>query len=400
VATKVIMPAFGTTQETGVLLKWFRREGDVITKGEPLMEVETDKSTVEVAAMVSGVLLGRIATEGATVPVGQVVAFIGAPGEVLEKEKILSVTPEAGVVIPAVVKADIGASQHRRIPGVPPVHGCTASPAARRIARANSLKIASVKGSGPGGAVLARDLQHIVSSGTAATFGGAEVVTLSAMRRITGARMTTSKQNAPHFYLSLDVNMTSAMAQREGWKTAGLSRVPSVNDLIILACGAALQMFPLMNSQYRNQGVQRIDAIHIGFAVALDDGLIVPVIRHADRLKLDELTRQTRELIDKAQNKKLMPEDYEGGTFTISNLGMLGVDSFTAIINPPQCAILAVGRVAPRVVVEGDALAIRQMMTITLSADHRVADGAVGARFLRSIKDYLEAGESTAALQS
>ena len=262
------------------------------------------------------------------------------------------------------------------------------------------MEIASIKGSGPGGAVISKDLQSSVSSGAKAIVGGAEVVALSAMRRIIGARMSASKQNAPHFYLSLDVNMTSVMAQREGWKTAGLSLVPSITDLIILACATALRMNPLMNSQYQHQGVQRIDAIHIGFAVALDDGLIVPVVRHADRLTLEELACQTRDLIDKAQNKKLMPVDYEGGTFTISNLGMFGVDSFTAIINPPQCAILAVGRVAPRVVAEGDGMAIRQMMTITLSADHRIADGAAGARFLRSIKVYLEAGEWTTALRS
>jgi len=400
VATKVIMPAFGTTQETGVLLKWFRIEGDSITKGEPLMEVETDKSTVEVAATVSGVLLRRSAAEGSIVPVGQVVALIGATGEVLDNERTLSAAPLAGGRIPAAAKSDMGGAQRHRKPRIPGGHGRTASPAARRIAREHSLAIASIKGSGPGGAVVAKDLQSIVSSEAKGVVDTAGVVALSAMRRIIGARMSASKQNAPHFYLTLDVNMTSVMTQREGWKIAGSSRIPSITDVIILACATALRTNPLMNSQYQHQGIQRIDAIHIGFAVALDDGLIVPVVRHADRLTLDELARQTHDLIDKAQNKKLMPADYEGGTFTISNLGMFGVDSFTAIINPPQCAILAVGAVAPRVVAEGDGMTIRPMMTITLSADHRVADGAAGARFLRSIKDYLEAGEWTTALQS
>jgi len=402
VATKVIMPAFGATQETGVLLKWFKREGEPIAKGEPLMEVETDKATVEVAATVSGVLLRRGAAEGATVPVGQTVAFIGARGEVLVEEtgSVVPTTPGPGGAIPAGIKSDTGAAQSRVNLSSFLVHVWKASPAARRFARENSLEIASVKGSGPGGAVLVRDLRSVVSSGAKATVNVAGDVPFGAMRRIIGARMSASKQNAPHFYLSLDVNMTTAMEQRQKWKTEGLSLLPSINDLIILACAKALQLYPLMNSQYRNQGIERFAAIHIGFAVALDDGLVVPVVRHAGGLNLYELARQTRELVDKAHNKKLTPADYEGGTFTISNLGMFGVDSFTAIINPPQCAILAVGRVAPRVVADDEGIAIRQMMTITLSADHRVADGAIGARFLQSVKTYLEAGEWTAAMKS
>lgn len=386
-ATRVIMPAFGTTQSTGVLLKWLKREGESVAKGEPLMEVETDKSTVEVEASTAGVLLARRASEGDTVPVGQIIAFIGAAGEAIDDASWLG-------AIGAAPTANTGAAKIEAIapkaaaPVTPSAGRVLASPAARRLAKRNSVAIATIRGSGPGGAVLARDLESPANQPAAGM-----VTPLNAMRRVIAARMSASKQSAPHFYLSMDVNMNTVIRQRERWKTAGSESVPSINDLIVAACAQSLKAHPLLNSQYRgDQGIERNDAIHIGVAVALDDGLVVPVVRHADRLTLAELAAQTRELIDKAQNKKLTPLDYEGGTFTISNLGMLGVDSFTAIINPPQCAILAVGRVAPRVIAEDDAMAIRPMMTITLSADHRVADGALGARFLQSIKNYLEAG--------
>lgn len=385
------MPAFGTTQTTGVLLKWFKREGDAVAKGEALMEVETDKSTVEVTANLSGILLRRRAAEGDTVPVGQTVAYIGNSGETVVEEAIDP--PPSAPAISAAAPATLASMKQQRID----LSGLVsdrqaASPAAKRIAREQSVDITALRGSGPGGAVLARDLAAPSSLASGSTTANGATTPLSAMGRITAARMSASKQTAPHFYLSMDINMTAAMAQRQEWRAAGLAELPSINDFIIFGCAQALRSHALMNAQFHKQAIARFDDIHIGFAVALDEGLVVPVVRHADRLSLQELASQSRALIDKAQNKKLTPLDYEGGTFTISNLGMLGVDSFTAIINPPQCAILAVGRVAPRVVAEDDGMAIRQMMTVTLSADHRVADGAIGARFLQSIKSYLEAG--------
>lgn len=210
------------------------------------------------------------------------------------------------------------------------------------------------------------------------------------MRRIVGQRMTQSKQTAPHFYVSMDIDMTAVSRLRAEWKDRGENSVPSINDFILHTCARALKDFPSLNSTYTEQGIMMHADINIGTAVALEEGLVVPVIRNADRLSLVELARQSRELIDKAQKKKLFPLDYEGGTFTVSNLGMFGADSFIAIINPPQCAILAVGRVAPRVVAEGDAIAIRSLMTATLSADHRVVDGAVAARFLQEVRRLLE----------
>jgi pyruvate dehydrogenase E2 component (dihydrolipoamide acetyltransferase) len=210
------------------------------------------------------------------------------------------------------------------------------------------------------------------------------------MRRIVGQRMTQSKQSAPHFYISMDIDMSAVSEARTNWKEKGASSVPSINDFILHACARALKDFPSLNSTFTGQGIKLHGDISIGMAVALDEGLVVPVIRNADRLSLEELAAQSRELADKAQKKKLFPLDYEGGTFTVSNLGMLGVDSFTAIINPPQCAILAVGRIAPRVVADDGMFAIRSLMTATLSADHRVVDGAIAARFLQEVKSLLE----------
>jgi pyruvate dehydrogenase E2 component (dihydrolipoamide acetyltransferase) len=220
-----------------------------------------------------------------------------------------------------------------------------------------------------------------------------EVLPLSPMRRIVGQRMTQSKQSAPHFYISVDIEMTAVNRLRTEWKEQGADSAPSINDIIVHACARALKDFPSLNSTFTEQGIKLHKDINIGIAVALEEGLVVPVVRNADRLSLSEMAAQSRELIDKAQRKKLFPLDYEGGTFTVSNLGMLGVDSFIAIINPPQCAILAVGRVAQRVVAENDMFSIKPFLTATLSADHRVVDGAIAARFLREVKELLEGSD-------
>jgi pyruvate dehydrogenase E2 component (dihydrolipoamide acetyltransferase) len=217
-----------------------------------------------------------------------------------------------------------------------------------------------------------------------------QIIPLTPMRRIVGQRMTLSKQTAPHFYISMDVDMTAVSRLRTAAKEQGDESIPSINDFILHACAQALKTFPSLNSSFTEQGIKQHSEINLGVAVALAEGLVVPVIRNTDRLNLNELAQQSRQLADKAQNKKLFPLDYEGGTFTVSNLGMLGVDSFIAIINPPQCAILAVGRVAPRVVADDGMFAIKPMMTATLSADHRVVDGAMAARFLQALKQSLE----------
>jgi pyruvate dehydrogenase E2 component (dihydrolipoamide acetyltransferase) len=394
-ATDVIMPALGVAQEKGTLLNWLKPEGQSVTKGEPLMEVETDKATVEIEAPASGILTNVTAFAGDEIPVGNKIAVILAPGEVA--------TPAALHQHP--LPQGEGTGEGRPVISTPtppaePAASTTsdggrllASPASKRIAREKGIDLASLKGSGPGGSVVAEDVLRSTTSQAAAPGGPPkikEIVQLTPMRRIVGERMTKSKQTAPHFYLTIDADMTEITRRRSALKEKGEQLVPSINDFILSACARALKDFPSLNAAFTDQRVELYSDINIGVAVALEEGLVVPVIRNADRLSLQELGKQSRELADKAQKRKLFPLDYEGGTFTVSNLGMFGVDSFIAIINPPQCAILAVGQVGPRVVPHGEGIAVRPIMTATLSADHRVADGAVAARFLQEVRRLLE----------
>lgn len=390
-ATDVIMPALGVAQERGTLLNWRKAEGQSVTKGEPLMEVETDKATVEIEAPASGILTNVSASPGDDVPVGNRIAVILAPGEKFEDSPVASGQPRVNT-------ASVAAAPQPRTTGpsetqVPQYGKLKASPAARRIAREKGLDLSEVRGTGPEGAVLADDVCRFMAEPTAATGGAHSVQELTPMRRIIGERMTKSKQTAPHFYLSVDVDMTEISRRRNTSKDRGESLIPSINDFVISGCARALRNFPSLNAAFTERGIQLYSDINIGMAVALDEGLVVPVIRNADRLSLQELAMLSRELAEKAQNKKLFPLDYEGGSFTVSNLGMFGIDKFVAIINPPQSAILAVGRVAPRVVAHGDGIAVRPTMTMSLSADHRVVDGVMAARYLRQVKTVLEAGE-------
>jgi len=415
-ATDVIMPALGVAQEKGTLLNWLKAEGQSVAKGEPLMEVETDKATVEIEAPASGILTNVTASAGDEIPVGNKIAVILAPGEVVTpaaQDPHSRPLPEGEGISKGRPLEGEGKSQARLAPqseipseghplpvgegrgeGRSAVRGkILASPAAKRIAREKEIDLATLHGSGPEGSILAEDVLR-AAPGKASPYvgpsGAKEVVPLSPMRRIVGQRMTQSKQSAPHFYLGMDIDMTVVNEKRTTWKQTGQSVVPSINDFILHACARALKQFPMLNSTFTNDGIQLLVEINIGMAVALEEGLVVPVIRRADQMSLMELAGQSRELIEKAHRKKLLPLDYEGGTFTVSNLGTLGVDNFVAIINPPQCAILAVGRVAPRVVADEEGMMIRSMMTATLSADHRIVDGASAARFLTQVKGLLE----------
>jgi pyruvate dehydrogenase E2 component (dihydrolipoamide acetyltransferase) len=388
------MPALGIAQEKGTLVSWFKAEGEPVKKGEPLMEVETDKATVEIEAPATGILASVSASPGDEVPVGQRIALILAPGDSAVPGGAPAPTEPLAVaeMLPSAAKAwaesgEISPASTGRI---------LASPKARRIAREKGIDLGALKGSGPEGSILAEDVLGAESAASPIETGRPnvkEVVPLSAMRRIIGERMAQSKQTAPHFYLSVDVDMTEVNRQRAEWKGQGAAIVPSINDFIVHACARGLKSFPALNSTLTERGVELFSDIHIGIAVAIEEGLVVPVIRNADRLNLKELASQSRDLAERAQRKKLFPLDYEGGTFTVSNLGTFGVDHFVAIINPPQCAILAVGQVARRVVAFGEGIAVRPMMTMTLSADHRIADGAIAARFLREVKRLLEGSE-------
>jgi pyruvate dehydrogenase E2 component (dihydrolipoamide acetyltransferase) len=387
------MPALGVAQQTGTLLKWLKAEGQSVSKGEPLMEIETDKATVEIEAPASGVLTRVSAKAGDEVPVGRRIALILAPGESPATE-VKSPAP-APSPTPAKVPAPTSIATSAAASLAPGSGRVLASPAAKRIARERGIALAAVKGSGPAGSVLAADVLQAASSAETSLPTTAienKTIPLTPMRRIVAARMTLSKQSAPHFYVSMDIDMSAVNKLRSEWKQHTGPIIPSINDFILLASARALKDFPSMNSTFTEQGTTVHADINIGMAVALEEGLVVPVIRNADRLSLAELAAQSRELSDKAQKKKLFPLDYEGGTFTVSNLGMLGIDSFIAIINPPQCAILAVGRVAPRVVVDDGMFAIKSLMTATVSADHRLVDGAMAASFLGQVKRYLESG--------
>jgi pyruvate dehydrogenase E2 component (dihydrolipoamide acetyltransferase) len=422
--TKVIMPALGVAQQTGKLLKWLKSEGGAVVKGEPLMEIETDKATVEIESPASGVLAQVVACEGDEVPVGEAIAVILAPGENLnvdisqsgpstsrkaEAIKTDSVRPierrpasPPGAVQRAAGEDRLSDGTHPRRTGQAigslqaPNRRLLASPAAKRIARELGVDLSMIRGTGPEGSVLAEDVRRAGGNESKPIDAAArrrQTVPLTPMRRTIGERMTASKQTAPHFYLHMEIDMTAVGNYRSVRRNADAGVVPSVNDCILYATARALQKFPVLNSSFVGDAITVHDAIHLGMAVALDEGLVVPVIRDADRCSLPDLTSRTRELVDRAQHKKLLPRDYEDGTFTVSNLGMLGVDSFIAIINPPQCAILAVGRIAPRVVADDGMYAIKPLLTATLSADHRIVDGALAARFLKQIKETLERGE-------
>lgn len=393
--TNVIMPALGVAQQTGTLLKWFKAEGESVSKGEPLMEIETDKATVEIEAPGSGVLTQVVAKPGDEVPVGQRIAFILAPGEESPADAMPAAAPHPATKTKETESKPAAKSPSVSVSVTTNSGRILASPAAKRIAREKGVALTSLNGSGPDGSILAEDVLRAAPDvpGVAAPITADQVLPLSPMRRIVGERMAQSKQTAPHFYLSIDIDMSAVNKLRTEWQQRGADNTPSINDFILQACGRTLKDFPSVNSSFTEHGIKLHADINVGMAVALEEGLVVPVIRNADRLSLDELAAQSRELVGKAQKKKLLPLDYEGGTFTVSNLGMLGVDNFIAIINPPQCAILAVGRVASRVVADNGMFAIQSLMTATLSADHRVVDGAIAARFLKRVKEVLEQGE-------
>ena len=356
-SSDVIMPALGMAQETGKVLRWLKAEGDAVAKGEPLLEVETDKVTVELESPGDGVLAGIRAAEGDDVPVGETIAFVLAVGETL---------PEPA----AAAAAQPSPSARGR---------ALASPKARRIAAERGLDLAALAGSGPGGAVVAADVERPRSEAPASGIWG-----------VMAKRTTESWQSVPHFYLRREVDAS----RLESWRTAtrtrpGQERV-SHTDLLVKLVAEALRRHPRVNSSWRDGAIVASERISVGIAVAIDDGLVVPVVHDADRLSLAETVARRIELVEAARGGRLRPEDVSGGTFTVSNLGMYGVDSFDAIVNAPQAAILAVGRIAERVVPVDGEPAVRSMLQLSVSFDHRVVDGARGAEFLETLVSLVE----------
>lgn len=415
------MPALGMAQDTGKLVAWLSQEGEQVQEGQALMEIETDKATVEIEAPATGVLRGISASEGEDVPVGDTIAWILDPGEALpegsstrtiepqhqESPDIVTtqaISPLARKIAQehnvdlAQVKSDGGRIQKKDV--LDYLESQTAggfkgklqpaSPKARRLAAEKDIDISSLVGSGPGGAVLAADvLSAGVSPPPITQPQEEEILELSTMWRRMAERVTQSWTSVPHFFLQRDAEASRLGTWREYAQKRSQVKL-TITDLLIKLVAAALKLHPRLVAHWDNGEIVSNNQVNIGLAVAVEDGLVVPVIHFADQLSLSQIAQQRQELLERAREGKMHLEDLQGGTFTISNLGMYGIDVFNAIVNPPQAAILAVGRIADRVVPVDGRPEIRPMMTLSLSCDHRVVDGARGALFLRELVSFIE----------
>jgi pyruvate dehydrogenase E2 component (dihydrolipoamide acetyltransferase) len=404
----VIMPALELAQETGKVLRWLKAPGDAVSKGEPIVEVETDKVTVEIEAPATGVLRAVSAGAGDVVRVGTTIALIYGPGEpepVRADEPVMTVkasplartlaeqhgvdlarvTTASGRIEKADVLAYVDARKASGGGNGAAARLAAASPKARRLAAERGLDRAALRGSGPGGAVLAADVPAAAERPSApATAPGVGTVW-----RVMAERMTQSWTTAPHFYLVREVTVSRLATWRERAKAQTGARI-TYTDLLVRIVAAALVQQPRVNVAWRDGAIVPNAAIDIGLAVAVADGLVVPVLHGADTLGLADIAARREDLVARAQAGKLRPADIQGGGFTISNLGMYGVDAFDAIVNPPQAAILAVGRIADRVVAVDGQPVVQPTMVLTLSCDHRALDGARGAQFLGALADLVE----------
>lgn len=396
----VQLPALSPTMKEGRITRWLKKEGDRVSSGTALAECETDKSNLEIEAYDDGVLLKVLVAEGAFAPVGSTIAWIGKPGEAVPDRAPAAAAPAAASAPTSAAPAPApAAAPAPAVPAPAPAAAgrVRASPLAKRMAEAQGLDLAAIVGSGPAGRVVKRDVEVAAQRPAAApaprrAVAGVrpppEALPMSGMRKVIAQRLGEVKPGVPHFYLTVDVEMDQALQLREEAKAQEL-RV-SVNDVIVKATAAAVRQFPRINQCLVGDTLQQLHTVDVGVAVAIEDGLITPMVRDADQKGLAEIAEEIRALAERAKKKALKPEEYAGGSITVSNLGMFGIDRFIAVINPPQAAILAVGKVEPKVVVRDGAMVIRQLVSITLSGDHRVIDGAVGAQFLQILKGLLE----------
>jgi len=450
-ATQVIMPKLSPTMEEGQLSRWLKKEGDKVSMGEPLAEIDTDKATMEMQALGSGVLRKILIQEGESAPLGQLIAIIGEPDE-----DISALTSQAAAIQsakssapPAEAKKSEAEASPANVPvasdkqaakGAGDVVAGSAgnagngrhetqrletgasgrlivSPLAARMAAESGIDLRSVSGSGPGGRIIKRDVEELIGqAGKAAPPAGGEapqrqlraVTALpfqksatarasafrdepaSEMRRTIAKRLVTSLGPVPHFFLTSEIEMERAAEMRKQINELDPELKISINDIVIKVAAAALMQHPQVNASFQDKVVRYYEHADIGVAVAIQDGLITPVVRAADQKSLGEIAAEVRELAERARNRKLQPEEFMGATFSISNLGMFGIDEFTAVINPPEGAILAVGAMSPKPVVRNNEIVVRRMMRVTLSCDHRVIDGATGAKFLQTFRKILE----------
>ncbi len=412
----IYMPKLSDTMTEGVVAEWHKKIGDTVANGELIAEIETDKATMEFESFYDGVLLHIGVEKSKAAPVNSILAIIGQAGEDISgllsqqaTNAAVTETPVVETVVP--VEAPVVASPVERPAAVAPVAPVTtnsapvtsdgrvfASPLAKKLAEEKGINIHQVHGTGDGGRIVKRDVDHFVPYTPASTtnFSATSSMeesytdeTVSQMRKVIARRLAESKFTAPHFYLTVEVNMENAIAARKVLNAQDGVKV-SFNDMVVKAVAMSLKKHPAINSSWLGDVIRRNHHVHIGVAVAVEDGLLVPVVRFADTKGLAQIGEEVKSFAQKAKDKKLQPSDWEGNTFTISNLGMFGIDSFTAIVNPPDSCILAVGGISEVPVVKNGQVVPGNIMKLTLSCDHRVVDGASGASFLQTLKGYLE----------
>lgn len=400
-AREIIMPRLSDSMEEGTILQWLVAEGDVVEAGQPLVEIETDKANVTYESDEAGTVLALSVGEGASVPVGAPIAVIGAPGEELPEAPSTEMLAAAAAPAASAPPDAAPANSHPR--------RAKASPLARRLAATLGVDLTGLAGSGPNGRIVKADVEreaagsnggHVAGAGSRtaevspepaiAAKGETALHQLNRLQRTVGRRMAESRATIPDFELRCEVDMTAVVELRERLRKVA-DPAPSYNDFIVKATALALREFPRVNGAYRDGAVETYDRINVGIAVAAEDALVVPTIFDADRLSLGEIGRSSRELAARVRDASISPAELAGGTFTISNLGMYGIDSFSAVINPPQAAILAVGSLKPRpMVLEAGEVAARPTVNLSLACDHRVLYGADGARFLHRVRELLE----------
>jgi pyruvate dehydrogenase E2 component (dihydrolipoamide acetyltransferase) len=403
-ATEVKLPRLGQGMESGTIVRWLKAEGDAVLKREPLYELDTDKVTQEVEADTDGVLLKILVAEG-EVEVGATIAVIGKEGEEVSLEAVTAKPSPADEPAPAAEPASPLAAAASRSPAAaapPPAPAgngrVKASPLARRMARERGIDLSGVAGTGPDGRIVAEDVEKAAAGGTRGApatadlpAGEVEVITLTSTRKTIARRLTEAWQ-APVFQLGVSADMTEVLALREklvAW-LGGDDVKPTVNDVLVKLVGVALGRHPAVNATFDGQQIARSAAAHVGMAVAAPAGLVVPVIRDADRRTIQEIARARADLVGRARDGRLALEDMQGGTFTVSNLGMYGVEEFVAVLNPPQVAILAVGAVKDTPVVVDGEIDVAPLLQLMLTCDHRAIDGADGAQFLQTLVALLE----------
>ena len=396
--TKIVMEALSPTMEEGRLVKWTKGVGDAVKTGDTLAEVETDKAVMELVARADGQLLQQLVAEGATVPVGEVVAYVGAPGEHVAAPPATaagsrdrgSIAAGSGPVIatgPSASASPVTPADAARV---------KASPLAKRIAKDAGVDLKLLRGSGPGGRVVARDVEAAplpaLRSPVPAPSGAAyEDVPLTQIRKTIAKRLGASLGPVPHYFLTSEVDMERAAEAREALnQQLGETGKVGFNDIILKGVALALSKHRTCNAWWQDDHIRYWNEVHLGMAVAIEDGLITPVIRNADHKSLSAIGAEARALAQRARERRLTPEEYTGSTFSVSNLGMFDIDQFTAVINPPEAGIVAVGSIVPKPVVLDGQVTVRRRLRLTMSCDHRVIDGATGAAFMKTLKQMLE----------